>query len=280
MNMINGRSLINGTSLFWLICIWYLLVVLIAGGLQILQLIWAIDPMFIVIAQFAPVLGVLGVLVFAHVPSEQRPFVRSLLPGATDWRRMLRHLVIGIGVTFAFGLLIVAAGWLGQALRTEAPFGSVGLFVAFLVLQTAGSIGEEVGWRGFLQPALETKMHRLWACVLIGILWAAWHVQNMVNPLTAVLFILSCIGLSIMFGYIAVGNVWQRGLIAGVMHGIVNIVTFLVIDPGNALVGSLPLSLIFLIPFGAALIWMRKNFPVHHEPVITIEEEDRSQRHA
>lgn len=280
MNMINGRSLINGTSLFWLICIWYLLVVLIAGGLQILQLIWAIDPMFIVIAQFAPVLGVLGVLVFAHVPSEQRPFVRSLLPGATNRRRMLRHLVIGIGVTFAFGLLIVAAGWLGQALRTEAPFGSVGLFVAFAVLQTAGSIGEEVGWRGFLQPALETKMHRLWACVLIGILWAAWHVQNMVNPLTAVLFILSCIGLSIMFGYIAVGNVWQRGLIAGVMHGIVNIVTFLVIDPGNALVGSLPLSLIFLIPFGAALIWMRKNFPVHHEPVITIEEEDRSQRHA
>ena len=265
MNMVNGRSLINGTSLFWLICIWYLLVVLVAGGLQIVALEWAIDPTLIVIAQFAPIIGVLGVMVFARLQSPQRLFIRSLLPETTNRAHMSRRLVIGIGVTLAYGLMVVGAAWAGQAFRSELPFGSISVFALFLVLQTLGSIGEEVGWRGFLQPALETTMHRLWACILIGILWAAWHVQNMAEPLTAILFILSCIGFSIMFGYIAVGNIWQRGLIAGVMHAIVNIVLFLAFDPESALVGSLPLSLLFLIPFGAGLMWMRKR-PIQLEP--------------
>ncbi|MFQ1002395.1 CPBP family intramembrane glutamic endopeptidase [Modestobacter sp. SSW1-42] len=35
--------------------------------------------------------------------------------------------------------------------------------------------GEEVGWRGFLQPRLERRHARVTAAGLVGLVWAAWH---------------------------------------------------------------------------------------------------------
>lgn len=37
-----------------------------------------------------------------------------------------------------------------------------------------GPLGEEPGWRGWLQPAAE-KRSLFWAPVFLGIIWAAWH---------------------------------------------------------------------------------------------------------
>lgn len=42
----------------------------------------------------------------------------------------------------------------------------------------ANSLGEELGWRGFLQDALQ-PLDPLARYVLIGLLWAAWHFTNL-----------------------------------------------------------------------------------------------------
>jgi len=55
-----------------------------------------------------------------------------------------------------------------------------GLVMEFLVLYIPvmifGGGLEEIGWRGFLQPALEEKLPFLVATAILGILWAVWHV--------------------------------------------------------------------------------------------------------
>src|SRR5688500_12130455 len=47
-------------------------------------------------------------------------------------------------------------------------------FVYSLLL--AGALGEETGWRGFALPHMQTRLGPLAASLVLGLLWAFWHV--------------------------------------------------------------------------------------------------------
>lgn len=49
--------------------------------------------------------------------------------------------------------------------------GTPALLVPFLF----GPLGEEFGWRGFLLPQFVERFSALPACILVGIIWSAWH---------------------------------------------------------------------------------------------------------
>jgi membrane protease YdiL (CAAX protease family) len=51
------------------------------------------------------------------------------------------------------------------------------LFLAFFI----GAIGEEVGWQGYAYPALRTRMSTLISAIVLGIVWAIWHVVPFVQ---------------------------------------------------------------------------------------------------
>lgn len=38
-----------------------------------------------------------------------------------------------------------------------------------------GPLEEEFGWRGYLLPRLSTLIGKVWATVLVGVIWASWH---------------------------------------------------------------------------------------------------------
>ena len=48
---------------------------------------------------------------------------------------------------------------------------SLGATVTALI----GGIGEELGWRGFLQPAMERRFGAFKGTVAVGLIWAYWH---------------------------------------------------------------------------------------------------------
>lgn len=50
------------------------------------------------------------------------------------------------------------------------------LFILYIPMMIVGGGLEEVGWRGFLQPALEEKFPFLFATLISGVLWAVWHI--------------------------------------------------------------------------------------------------------
>jgi len=63
------------------------------------------------------------------------------------------------------------------------PLGGPLVIAVTLVVGVVGLfniLGEELGWRGFLQDALR-PLPRIWRYVLIGMLWEAWHFTNRIH---------------------------------------------------------------------------------------------------
>jgi membrane protease YdiL (CAAX protease family) len=46
----------------------------------------------------------------------------------------------------------------------------------FIFLTLAAGIGEEFGWRGFLLPRLQTRHNALVSGLIVGVVWAIWHI--------------------------------------------------------------------------------------------------------
>ena len=54
--------------------------------------------------------------------------------------------------------------------------GLLGLFTGI------GPLGEELGWRGYLQPILSRKKNDVLAAIAIGLIWAFWHLPLCLFP--------------------------------------------------------------------------------------------------
>src|ERR1035437_1983256 len=64
-----------------------------------------------------------------------------------------------------------------------------------------GSIGEEVGWRSFMQPNLEKEFSVIWASVIVGVFWGLWHIGHYKNGVVFIVgFLFFSISASIIIG--------------------------------------------------------------------------------
>lgn len=58
-----------------------------------------------------------------------------------------------------------------------SPSGAAGLFLAFLV----AALTEEVGWSGYATDPLQDRWGALQAAVIIGAVWAVWHIVPLIQ---------------------------------------------------------------------------------------------------
>lgn len=86
-----------------------------------------------------------------------------------------------------------SAGWVGLALGTPLamkltaaallvaagmPIPGVALSALTLAQLLVASLGEEFGWRGFAYQRLLASMSSVRASILVGVLWALWHLPT------------------------------------------------------------------------------------------------------
>ncbi|KAB1653277.1 CPBP family intramembrane metalloprotease [Pseudoclavibacter chungangensis] len=212
------------------------------------QRLVGLDGRLVFLGQFGPALGALATMLL--LPRSQRLPPPPRVPRA----QFVAHACLALGAValIALGLFL---GALLLGLPARAPVFSGGVFALFLVLQLLGALGEEAGWRGYLQPALETRLPRLPATTITGLVWALWHSQYLAEPAFFVSFAVSCVGLSVLMGHLAGGDMLQRTLVAGVMHWLVNVLLALLPSFGQGAASwtiaivTVLVALVFLVLF-------------------------------
>lgn len=83
-------------------------------------------------------------------------------------------------------------------------------FISFIAI-LVGSIAEEIGWRGYLQPKLQNKFNPFYSSILVGILWGVWHLNFTGGFLGFILYNLTIIEMSICMTWLynkTHGNLW------------------------------------------------------------------------
>ena len=86
-----------------------------------------------------------------------------------------------------------------------------------------GAVGEEIGWRSFLQPSLDKKYPKIISCIIVGIIWGVWHIPYFFfGPLYVISFILFTISYSIVI-LLILKNTQYNIVLSSVFHFSLNI---------------------------------------------------------
>jgi membrane protease YdiL (CAAX protease family) len=141
----------------------------------------------------------------------------------TGWRRPARIYALAVGIPF--GVALAARIGLVASGTPVDGFGAISAIEAVIFILV---IGEEIGWRGFLQPRLRARQGLAVAGIATGVVWVLWHLPIYLAPdqgLDAfVRFTWWVIPLSVAMGVVAEKARFSV-IVATVMHGSANIAT-------------------------------------------------------
>lgn len=102
-----------------------------------------------------------------------RPLVRANV--APRWFAFALLFMLAIKLTGAVVHRMALGRWpvfVEQPLMVAIP---LMLGAALLSTITGGQVGEELGWRGYALPRIAIALGMRGAAVVVGVIWAAWH---------------------------------------------------------------------------------------------------------
>jgi membrane protease YdiL (CAAX protease family) len=225
-----------------------------------LTLSWSVwIPALLTQTGLGVILGSFGPALAAAVVTRLRGHsVRSWLRGSLDPRTDLRWYVAALGVPLAWaGVIVVGLGlWTGSVDTARLAGLARQLPAALLFVMLVGGGNEELGWRGFALPVLQKRTDALTASVIIGLVWAVWHLPMFVfgfmsyGPLSAVpAYIVNVVGISVVFTWLY-NKSGPSILPAVVLHGMNNTVMEPAVGAGG-FAAAVPKYLIMSAPIWA-----------------------------
>lgn len=113
---------------------------------------------------------------------EGKSNLQQLVAGMAKWRVSGRWWAVAVlGPLALLIVALLAARLIGKpwpewcklgAVAEYPQLGWLGLLLAEIIFY---GYGEEVGWRGYVLPRLQSRHSALWSAVLISIGWSLWH---------------------------------------------------------------------------------------------------------
>jgi len=130
---------------------------------------------------------------------------------------------------YVLAALIPVGGALIVTLINSARLGGVDMGALptptwlLLAWMPLGALGEELGWRGYLHKRLGLHLNGLTSSLIVGVLWALWHIGMYANgPVYMAFFVLLMISYSIVI-YALVADIRFNVLVAAVFHLMINV---------------------------------------------------------
>ncbi len=173
---------------------------------------------------YGPIIAAFMVLAL----TQGRAGIRELLASMVRWRVGLQWYAVAL--LLPVGIILAAFylnALLGGPTPTAADFsGWYELPLIFLITTLLkGPLTEEPGWRGFLLPRLQSSYSPLVASLIVGVIWASWHLPLLLSDPTGqrppLQFFVLVVAQSVVFTWVYNGT---RGsvLLVILMHGAFN----------------------------------------------------------
>jgi membrane protease YdiL (CAAX protease family) len=197
--------------------------------------------------------------------TEGREGVRRLLGRYVLWRVGLRwylFALLGIPLIMVLGTMVYSMELpnLGALGGPSYLLSYLGYFA--LVTLLGGPLLEEGGWRGFALPRMERLHGPLLASLILGVLWALWHLPEFLVPswaassggggvLGITLFTLTAITFTIVITWVF-NNTRASLLLAILVHASIDTFggTLAAIFPAKAVASAFP----YMIGFGVVAV--------------------------
>jgi membrane protease YdiL (CAAX protease family) len=107
-----------------------------------------------------------------------RKGLRGLLGGALAWRVGLGWYIVALlGPPLVGVAAMMINHWLGGSAPVFPGPGQLAMVlpVFLFVFLLGGPLGEELGWRGYAQPLLQSRFRPLVTSLILGAVWGLWH---------------------------------------------------------------------------------------------------------
>ena len=189
------------------------------------------------------------------------------------WRMSFGWWMISLSPLAAYFVIVlvqrvIQGEWVDFSLLGEVNFlPNLGIGALSLWIFTYG-IGEEVGWRGYALPRLQEKMSALNATLVLGVLWALWHLPiffYLFDPAIAIGWFFGLMSGAILFTWLY--NSTDGSLLAvALWHGTFNFITASAAGEG---LGAAIMSTLVMV-WAVALIFVYKpaNLSAQEKQVI------------
>ena len=214
-----GQPPSNGYALLWFF--------ILAFVLHIIALGITIAIPFIVLQLLPPWTPNIAAFIVISIILKEKNGIRKLVGKWGIWK-------IGIGwylaalSPFAIALLSTALNIsLGNPiLGPDMPFSWITLVFWSIVSLITGATGEELGWRGFALPRLQSRYTALGSSIILGVFWGFWHlpiyliaplIGGQFDLLSFLRFLLFAVSTSIIITWI-VNNAEGSVLVATIFH--------------------------------------------------------------
>jgi membrane protease YdiL (CAAX protease family) len=130
------------------------------------------------ITSLGPLLAASIVTLASRGPAD----IVRLFSGLARWRARPVYWIVAVVAPCAVFLLIVLATAIAQgawpdlgSLGRPDYLPAIGILPTLLLWTVTFGMGEEVGWRGFALPRLQSARSAFSASMLLGAFWAVWH---------------------------------------------------------------------------------------------------------
>jgi uncharacterized protein len=204
--------------------------------------------------------------------TEGREGVRRLLGRLVLWRVGIQwylFALLGVPLIMLLGTMVYSME-LPNLAALGGPSYLLGYLASFaLVTVLGGPLLEEIGWRGFALPRMERLHGPLLASLILGVLWALWHLPEFLVPswaassgggsiLSIILFIVFAITVTVVITWVF-NNTRASVLLAILVHSSIDTFTIplAAIFPAWAIASALPLTIGFGVVAVALIVLTR-----------------------
>jgi membrane protease YdiL (CAAX protease family) len=220
------------------------------------------------LGDFGPLLAAATLGLFLSGRAELARLFRALV----WWRRPIILYAAALGLPIILFAASATIAWIafGEGPPNAAHIGRweelplLGPLATWLFLLLVIGVGEEVGWRGYMQRHLQDSYTPITASIIVGLAWVFWHLPSFVfDPAFRAMLPFMAIGwaLLLIVGSIFLGWLYNAGcgslLLPVLFHGTQDFVMGSLAARGEAL--QLVWAFLFVTLTGA-ILWFARDW--------------------